>query len=710
MIRIAVSRPADIMTSFKSGLQDLFAKRKLEVELFITGETDFIEAVKQYRESGNPLLLKKGSLPVVYLRNQPIQDNYLHKFPSEFVEKYRLVVFGQNRRGQYLIACEEPDSPITIKILDFIKKENKVNIEQFATSRDDIDYIIRRIIGKAEPKPEAVPSDPRPADKQNSSSSSQRDLSNHPPKPLGESKSLIKGLINSLFESAKPDLTIDGIEEDNQSDSVLPTQGLLDNASPSMKTDKIGPEQDNKESKETAKPEDKSESNVAKPTESSDQGTEQAKSDFLPPKDLETVDNNLGSLIKEDVVDEKMLENIVKEGSIPKIVAAVINYSLLKKASDIHVVPENKSLRVRCRIDGTLCDVVRLPLKDHPPLVSRIKIMSKLKIDESRIPQDGRFDVSFKEHEVDVRVSTLPTVHGEKVVMRILDKSQGILSLEDLGMQGSAFDETNLSINKPYGIILSTGPTGSGKSTTLYAILNRISVPGVNIVTLEDPVEYEIAGINQCQIKPEIGFTFASGLRSILRQDPNVIMVGEIRDAETAGMATHAALTGHLVLSTLHTNDTAGALPRLINMGVEPFLITSAINLVIAQRLVRRICPKCKEEVRVPQKLLDELKAEIEKIPANNSKDRARVPSEVKLYHGKGCSECNQGFRGRVGIYEVMTITPAIEELAIAKRPANEIKETAIKEGMITMKQDGILKAFAGQTTVDEVFQAVINS
>jgi type II secretory ATPase GspE/PulE/Tfp pilus assembly ATPase PilB-like protein len=388
----------------------------------------------------------------------------------------------------------------------------------------------------------------------------------------------------------------------------------------------------------------------------------------------------------------------------------VINFALNQRSSDIHVEPGNKFLRIRCRIDGILQDALKLPMKFHPPFVSRVKILAKLKIDESRIPQDGRFDLSFKNHEVDVRVSTLPTVHGEKVVMRVLDKSQGILSLEDLGVQGTAFDKTVEAIAKPYGIILSTGPTGSGKSTTLYAILNRISVPGVNIVTLEDPVEYEIAGINQCQIKPEIGFTFASGLRSILRQDPNVIMVGEIRDAETANMATHAALTGHLVLSTLHTNDTAGALPRLINMGVEPFLITSSINLVIAQRLVRRICPKCKEEMKVPQKLMEQIKAEIDKIPESNIKDRERIPADLKLYYGKGCSECNNGFKGRVGIYEVMRITPEVEDLAVAKRTANEIKEASIKDGMITMRQDGIIKAFNGLTTVDEVFQAVIEN
>jgi len=403
------------------------------------------------------------------------------------------------------------------------------------------------------------------------------------------------------------------------------------------------------------------------------------------------------------------LAEATADGSVPKAVAAIINFALVKKASDIHAEPTPKYLRVRCRIDGILEDIVNLPISMHPPFISRVKILSKLKIDESRVPQDGRFDIRFKDREVDVRVSTLPTVHGEKLVMRVLDKSQGILSLEDLGMQGGAFDAAARAMSKPYGIILSTGPTGSGKSTTLYAILNRISKPGVNIVTLEDPVEYEIPGISQCQIKPEIGFTFATGLRSILRQDPNILMVGEIRDAETAGMATHAALTGHLVLSTLHTNDTAGALPRLINMGVEPFLITSSINLVIAQRLVRRICPKCREEMKAPTKLIDQLKAELAQISSANTKDRPRIPAEPKLYFGKGCSECSQGFRGRIGIFEVMEITPKIEDLAVTKRPANEIREVALSEGMITMRQDGIIKAFSGLTTIDEVFQAVIN-
>jgi type IV pilus assembly protein PilB len=399
------------------------------------------------------------------------------------------------------------------------------------------------------------------------------------------------------------------------------------------------------------------------------------------------------------------LEEIIKQNRVPKIVAGIINYALLMRASDIHFEPEEKLFRVRYRVDGILQDVVSIAKEIQPQIVSRVKILANLKLDESRIPQDGRFDVNFRHKQVDIRVSTLPTVRGEKVVMRLLDKSQGILSLEDLGMTGQAFKKTMEAMNKPYGIIISTGPTGSGKSTTLYAILNRISVPAVNIVTLEDPVEYEIPGINQCQIKPKIGFTFADGLRSILRQDPNVIMVGEVRDAETANMATHAALTGHLVLTTLHTNDAAGALPRLTNMGVEPFLITSSINLIIGQRLVRRICPKCREQVEVPENLKKVVEAEIEKIPKNNKEDLARIKTPLKFFQGKGCKECNQGYKGRLGIFEVLTVSSKIEDMVIGRSGTNEILSQAQSEGMITMRQDGILKSLEGLTTIDEVIR-----
>ncbi len=419
---------------------------------------------------------------------------------------------------------------------------------------------------------------------------------------------------------------------------------------------------------------------------------------------------DIGGLLDKDIFSEGDLAEIVGQGYIPKIVAGIINFALNRKASDIHIEPQSKMLRIRCRIDGVLIDIAKTQLSLHPPIISRIKILSKLKIDETRIPQDGRFGVVFKDKEVDVRVSCLPTVHGEKVVLRILDKSQKILSLEDLGMVGSGFDKTIEAIKKPWGIVLVTGPTGSGKSTTLNAVLSRLNQPGINIVTLEDPVEYESPGINQCQVKPDIGFTFAAGLRSVLRQDPNIIMVGEIRDAETASMTTHAALTGHLVLSTLHTNDTAGSLPRLINMGVEPFLITSAVDLVIAQRLVRVICPKCKEKIKLPPKLVEEIKRELDMIPQNNLSDRARIPREMRFFYGRGCSECTSGFKGRMGIFEVMRMTPKIEDLAVSRRPSNEIFSASKEDGMITLKQDGILKALAGTTTVDEILQATMSN
>ncbi len=708
-IRIALSRPADLLVGFRSSLGKIFKEKNLEVELFITSETDFDECLKQYNKKfKSNTLLKKGRFPVVYLRNQSIAAEFIDKIPREFMAKYRMVVFGQNSRGYYLIACEQPDSPVTLKILNFIKQENGIKFETFATSKEDIDYILNGVEGKPDQTPDKIVSEP---DDQIKTEPAREKLAENAPAGEPAAKSAFQGLVDNFIKSTGPELTIDTVEsatpamrgpesnEKTKEDEVTKQDATAEGGQEETKL--------NNEGKEIPPPEEK-------PSPEVESGADQEGANQNTGDDentASTLDNkNLGAWLDHEIKNDQDLAGMAKSGSVPKIVAAVIDYALNNRSSDIHVEPEAKVLRIRCRVDGILRDVLKLPVSEHAAFVSRIKIMSKLKIDEMRIPQDGRFDTIFDNREVDVRVSTLPTVHGEKIVMRILDKSQGILSLEDLGMLGSAFDKTIAAIAKPYGIILSTGPTGSGKSTTLYAILNRISMPGVNIVTLEDPVEYEIAGINQCQIKPEIGFTFASGLRSILRQDPNVIMVGEIRDAETAGMAVHAALTGHLVLSTLHTNDTAGALPRLINMGVEPFLITSSINLIVAQRLIRRICPKCKEEYKVPQRLMDQVKAELDKIPAANTKDRARIPAALKLFHGKGCSECNQGFKGRVGIYEAMTMTPEVEEMATAKRPANEIKDSTIKSGMITMKQDGILKAVAGETTIDEVYQAVITN
>ena len=414
-------------------------------------------------------------------------------------------------------------------------------------------------------------------------------------------------------------------------------------------------------------------------------------------------DQNLDKLITRPINSLADLATYYKSGIIPEIVAATLYMGIRMLASDIHIEAQEKLVRVRFRIDGILRDIIRVPKFLHAPLISRIKIMSKMKIDEQRVPQDGRFNVVVATRQVDVRVSTLPTVHGEKIVMRLLDKSEGVKSLEQLGVTGTNFDLLVQNIKKPYGIILSTGPTGSGKSTTLYAILNRISKPDINIITLEDPVEYELIGINQVQVKPQIGFSFAEGLRSVLRQDPNVIMVGEIRDLETAALATHAALTGHLVLSTLHTNDAAGALPRLINMGVEPFLITSSINVVVAQRLVRKVCEKCRQKVTIPPTTLEYVVKEMRAIPSGQFKNLDI--SQLVFYHGVGCSNCNAGYKGRIGIYETLVMNDEVEELAVKKAPASEIKSAAIKSGMVTMTQDGMLKALKGITTLDEVLR-----
>lgn len=420
---------------------------------------------------------------------------------------------------------------------------------------------------------------------------------------------------------------------------------------------------------------------------------------------------DIGKLLEAQIKNLDELKAIIKGGSIPRMVAAVVSYAIHEKASDIHIESFEDEVRVRYRIDGQLMDIIKLPPDVHNSLVSRIKILSRLRLDENRVPQDGRFDVNFSEEiQIDVRVSVMPTVHGEKVVMRILDKSRGIASLEKLGIEGMAYNSLTQAIQKPYGICLATGPTGSGKSTSLYAILQRIATPNVNVVTLEDPIEYEMKGINQSQIRPKIGYTFAEGLRSILRQDPNIIMVGEIRDGETANMATQSALTGHLVLSTLHTNDAAGAIPRLMNMGIEPFLITSSLNVVMAQRLVRKICSNCRKEVNLPQGIRKQLEADIEKISMMNELDARRVKRPITFYQGAGCSECGgKGYQGRIGIYEVLPMNDQIADLTIAKEPAGRIAEEARKLGMLTLYQDGLLKAINGITTIDEVLRESTN-
>jgi type IV pilus assembly protein PilB len=399
---------------------------------------------------------------------------------------------------------------------------------------------------------------------------------------------------------------------------------------------------------------------------------------------------------EEEDEDSQKLEAISREAPIIQLVNMLIVQGVKDRASDIHIEPNEKGLLIRFRIDGMLHDVRTLPSTIKSAVVSRIKILAKMDIAERRLPQDGRFQVKFGTREVDLRVSTIPTVLGEKVVLRLLDKSKGLIKLEQLGFTTKQLDEFKSIIFKSYGIILLTGPTGSGKTTTLYAALNQVNSKDKNIITVEDPVEYKLNRINQIQIKPKIDLTFANTLRSILRQDPDIIMVGEIRDVDTAQIAVQAALTGHLVLSTLHTNDAASAITRLIDMDVETFLISSSVIGVIAQRLVRVICEKCKEEYIPGKDILSGLD-----LKANSKGD-----SEVKLFRGTGCSICkNTGYYGRTSIYEIIVLDEEIKSLIISKASSNIIRDTAIKKGMKTLKDCGLKKAMQGITTIEEVLR-----
>lgn len=403
--------------------------------------------------------------------------------------------------------------------------------------------------------------------------------------------------------------------------------------------------------------------------------------------------------------EARNLGDTLREAPISKIVETILSYAVKARASDVHIEPQEDKTRVRYRIDGILHEKLILPKSVQDAVVSRIKVLSDLKIDEKRIPQDGRFTFKVDKEEVDLRISTLPTVHGEKVVMRLLKKTGGIPTLQDLGLRGTALKNLEAAAIVPHGIVLVTGPTGSGKTTTLYSLLNKINSPKVNIMTLEDPVEYQMAGINQVQINPQAGLTFASGLRSFLRQDPNIIMVGEIRDEETAELAIQASLTGHLVFSTLHTNSAAGALPRLLDMKAEPFLLVSSMTLVMAQRVVRKVCEACKKEYTPEQPVMDDIKKVLGGLydgwVAQNGNKEATV-----LYKGEGCDACGgTGYKGRIGIYEVLVMTEKIGRLILERKPGSDIEHQAIEDGMILMKQDGYLKTLEGITSIEEVLR-----
>jgi len=417
-------------------------------------------------------------------------------------------------------------------------------------------------------------------------------------------------------------------------------------------------------------------------------------------KDL-VEDEELELAAEEAELDAASLEKAAEEAPIIKLVNLILTDSVKRGASDIHLEPYETEMRVRFRIDGMLQTVMSPPLRLKDAMTSRIKIMAKLDIAEKRLPQDGRIMIKYradgKKKELDFRVSSVPTLYGEKIVMRLLDKENLRLDMTKLGFEPESLKKFERQILKPYGMVLVTGPTGSGKTNTLYSSVSRLNTVDTNIMTAEDPVEFQLGGINQVQMKEQIGLNFAAALRAFLRQDPNIILVGEIRDFETAEIAVKAALTGHLVLSTLHTNDAPSTISRLMNMGIEPFLVATSVNLICAQRLVRRICSNCKEELEVPEQAL---------IDAGYSPEEAK---KTKIYHGKGCSTCNKGgYKGRTGLYEVMEINDELRELILVGASALELKKKAIEQGMITLRRSGLIKVALGQTTMEEVLRETV--
>ncbi|HAT73938.1 MAG: Type II secretion system protein E [Candidatus Moranbacteria bacterium GW2011_GWF2_36_839] len=427
------------------------------------------------------------------------------------------------------------------------------------------------------------------------------------------------------------------------------------------------------------------------------------------------IDKN-ASMISEEKGEEDDLEKIAQGLPIIRIVDTLIKHAILQEASDIHIEPDEKEVRIRYRIDGILHEAMTLPKQVRDGIIARIKVLSNLKLDEHRVPQDGRFKMEKDGAKISFRVSILPIFDGEKIVMRLLNETSKGLTLEAMGLMGQALEVIHKEIKRPNGMILVTGPTGSGKTTTLYTIMDILNTPEVNISTVEDPVEYRMIRINQTQIHPKVGLTFAAGLRSLLRQDPDIIMVGEIRDKETMEMAVQAAMTGHLVLSTLHTNSAAGTLPRLIDMGAEPFLVASTANVIIAQRLIRKLCNECKEEYILEKKELETLRSNYEmdsilEVLKKNAATKDKINSEdkwenIKFYKPKGCSQCGkEGYHGRNGIFEVLEIDEEIRKMISQNSPAEELERKAKEKGMLSMIEDGFSKAILGITSIEEILR-----
>ena len=642
VVQAAVAKPYFLKVGIRQGpLHTIEQEKGIVVEISATPKSDFEWALLYYKNRLSdeslpavPSAIKTSELPSIALSAKNIDPKAIAKFPKDIIAKYQIAVFSAEK-GLFKVGVVDPYDSRVDQILKFIEDKNQIKVEKYHITKDDLDYIIENW-GK-DKMGERVSQSTAGA-----------------PSPIS--------VKDELRFSSPP---VDTFKDEKVLSSEIKNVGGIyffgDNA---VAAPQIGRGENLRESTDL--------------------------------KDLAGADEtDLDVFLGKQLSSKEEMIGIIQTGYMPKIVAGLFSLGVKFRASDIHIEPSKTRFRIRYRIDGQMHEFFYLPITLHPPMISRIKILSGLKIDEQRIPQDGRLNVKAQNHEIDVRVSSFPTVHGEKIVMRLLDKTTGKLTLEQLGIGGESLKRLRAEIDKPWGVIIATGPTGSGKTTTLYSIINSVSKPNINIITLEDPVEYDIEGINQAQVKPKIGFSFAEGLRSVLRQDPNVIMVGEIRDSETANLVTHAALTGHLVLTTLHTNDASSALPRLTNMKVEPFLITSSINAITAQRLVRKLCPQCRKEANIPSEVRQEINAELKKI------DNPQF-----FIAGKGCDQCFGGYLGRVGLYEVLTMSDKIEQAALQNQPASHIMKIAQDEGMITIRQDGILKSAQGLISLEEALKA----
>lgn len=726
LVKLAIVHPEQLKQGFYVALDEIGRKLNRKIELFRTDSASLKLVLSQYRNplpESQPITAEKMSVPKppLFELGKGVAFNYLKRIPLSFAKQHRLMCVDFLPPNTYWLVTDSQQQESLKRILTYVEERNKVKVYTIAVSSKEFSDLFDFYESRSEaevhppvavPKPVAEPE--KPAEK----------LPEKQVPTVPEKRSDDAAVI---FE---PDIQASIVSQSEEKNGLA---GFLQRFSQGLGTTQAPAEPNfSGEKPLSAQP--------LKPLVGGNLGTpkpEQAAGKLLSvapeteaekgkvatpvpvvevtPKEVKAVTQEdgeqIGKLLSKPVESLDELKELLQGGQIPKVVAAIVSFAIHEKASDVHVEVFDAEVRVRYRVDGILNDVISLPADMHAAVVSRIKILSKLRLDETRIPQDGRFDVDFGHAQVDVRVSVMPTIHGEKVVMRILDKNKQMVSLEQLGLSGAAYQNVVKAISRPFGTILATGPTGSGKSTTLYAILNQVATQNVNVVTLEDPVEYEMKGVNQSQIRPKIGFTFAEGLRSILRQDPNIIMVGEIRDGETANMATQAALTGHLVLSTLHTNDASGAIPRLTNMGIEPFLITSSLNAAIGQRLVRKICQSCKKEVNLPegvrQKIIADLKHIQEISPTSLAEDPEKV---VTFYQGAGCAVCEgKGYQGRIGIFEVLVMSESIEELTLKRASSQQIAEVAEREGMLTMYQDGLLKVLKGVTTLDEVLRESVN-